>query len=245
MEHYIRRIFRLNPDLQTKERTVTEISSNITFTGYLLWTLILAIFLASIGLNTNSTAVIIGDMLISPQMGPIVGAGLALGINDFNLFKRSFRSLLTATLISILVSTLYFLTSPVSEVQSELLARTSPNIYDVLIAFFGGLAGIAGTSHGEKGNLLAGVAIATALMPPLCTVGFGIATGKPAFIFGAFYLYLINCTFICLSTFLAVKYLKFSNIQILDASLHNRIHRGIGGIVILNTLPALYFAWQL
>ena len=142
------------------------------------WILIFAIFVASVGLNVNSTAVIIGAMLISPLMGPIMGAGLGVAVYDFELVKRSLTNLGVATLISILVSALYFSLTPLQQTQSELLARTSPTIWDVLIALFGGLAGIVGITRKEKSNVIPGVAIATALMPPVCTAGFGIATGQ-------------------------------------------------------------------
>ena len=165
----------------------------------------MAILVASLGLTTNSTAVIIGAMLISPLMGPIIGIGLGIGIMDYVLLRRSLRNLAMAAVFSVIASTIYFLISPVSEGHSELLARTSPTIYDVLIAFFGGGAGIIGIASKSKGNVLPGVAIATALMPPLCTVGYGIATWQPTFFLGAMYLFLINSIFIALATFIGVK----------------------------------------
>lgn len=140
-------------------------------------------------------------MLISPLMSPIIGAGFSLGIYDFNLLKKSLKNLLIATVVSLTVSTMYFYLSPFKETQSELLARTSPNIYDILIAFFGGLVGAIAITRKEKGNPIPGVAIATALMPPLCTAGYGLAVGNLAFFGGAIYLYLINCVFICVATF--------------------------------------------
>ncbi len=161
----LRRLLNLRADMD-EDATVATIRENVNFHSANAWTLVFAIFVASIGLNTNSAAVIIGAMLISPLMGPIVGAGLAMGINDFSLLKRSGQNLLYAVVISILTSTCYFLVSPLSEVQSELLARTQPTFYDVLIAIFGGAAGIVAVSRKEKGNAIPGVAIATALMPP-------------------------------------------------------------------------------
>ena len=194
---------------ENEMETIESIQKGVEVKGTNLWVLIFAIFVASLGLNTNSTAVIIGAMLISPLMGPIMGFGLGLGISDFELIKRAFRNFATATIFSVITSTLFFLISPISEAQSELLARTQPTVYDVLIAFFGGLAGIVASSTKSKGNVIPGVAIATALMPPLCTAGFGLASGNLYYFFGAFYLYFINTVFISLATFLVVRLLKY------------------------------------
>lgn len=168
----------IRQEQENEQETIESIKKGVEFKGTNLWVLIFATFIASLGLNTNSTAVIIGAMLISPLMGPIMGFGLGLGIADFDLIKRSFRNFATATLFSVITSSIYFLISPINEAQSELLARTQPTLYDVLIAFFGGLAGIVASSTKSKGNVIPGVAIATALMPPLCTAGFGLATGN-------------------------------------------------------------------
>ena len=189
------RNFDVRQEKEDELETIESIRKGIEFKGTNLWVLIFATFVASLGLNTNSTAVIIGAMLISPLMGPIMGFGLGLGISDFDLIKRSFRNFATATVFSVITSTLFFLISPISEAQSELLARTQPTVYDVLIAFFGGLAGIVASSTKSKGNVIPGVAIATALMPPLCTAGFGLASGNLYYFFGAFYLYFINTVF--------------------------------------------------
>ena len=175
--------------------TIDYISKNVEFKGANLWILIFAILVASVGLNVNSTAVIIGAMLISPLMGPIMGVGLAAGINDFELLKKSLKNLGIAIAISIITSTIYFSFTPLNDAQSELLARTEPSIWDVLIALFGGLAGIVAGSRKEKSNAIPGVAIATALMPPLCTAGYGLATGNVYYFFGAFYLFFINSVF--------------------------------------------------
>lgn len=176
MTNFITDLFNLHKGEEGKQKTLDNVNSNISFTGSNLWILVCAIMVASVGLNVNSTAVVIGAMLISPLMGPIVGAGFALGVYDFSLLRKSLTNLLIATIASLIVATLYFYLSPFKEVQSELLARTSPNIYDVLIAFFGGLAGVIAITRVEKGNPIPGVAIATALMPPLCTAGYGLAT---------------------------------------------------------------------
>ncbi len=182
----LRQLLDLHEDKELEQKTIASITKNIVFRGTRLWVLAFAILIASIGLNVNSTAVVIGAMLISPLMGPIVGTGLALGINDFKLLKKSLMNLLNATLISFIVSSIYFWVTPLSGAQSEILSRTTPTIYDVLIAFFGGMAGIIGSSRKEKGVILPGVAIATALMPPLCTAGYGFATGQMNYLFGAF-----------------------------------------------------------
>lgn len=199
---YLRDRFDLEEGKEDELETIDYISKNVEFKGANLWILIFAIFVASIGLNVNSTAVIIGAMLISPLMGPIMGIGLAAGINDFELLKRSFRNLGVAVFIAILTSTVYFYITPIHDAQSELLARTEPTVWDVLIALFGGLAGIIAGSRKEKSNAVPGVAIATALMPPLCTAGYGLATGNLYYFIGAFYLFFINSVFISLSTYL-------------------------------------------
>ena len=188
----IRVFFNILPDKEDEQEIIAQISSGVSFRGANLWVLIFAIFIASLGLNVNSTAVIIGAMLISPLMGPIIGMGLAVGINDLSLLKRSAKNYGVATLISVLTATVYFLISPLSEAQSELLARTSPTLYDVLIAFCGGAAGIIALCTRGKGNVIPGVAIATALMPPLCTVGYGLSLFNARYIFGALYLFIIN-----------------------------------------------------
>src|SRR5574344_668187 len=173
----IKGYFNAMPDKENEEETIRQINSGVPFHGANLWVLVFAILIASLGLNVNSTAVIIGAMLISPLMGPIIGMGLAIGITDFEMLKTSFKNYFVAVVISVVTATVYFIISPFDEVQSELLARTSPTLYDVLIAFCGGAAGIVAICTKGKGNVLPGVAIATALMPPLCTAGYAIATG--------------------------------------------------------------------
>jgi uncharacterized hydrophobic protein (TIGR00271 family) len=207
--------------------------------------LIFAIFIASLGLNVNSTAVIIGAMLISPLMGPIMGFGLSVGISDFDLLKQSFRSYLLTTFISVVTSTLYFSLTPLNEVQSELLARTSPTIYDVLIALFGGLAGIIAVSTKEKGNVIPGAAIATALMPPLCTAGFGLATGNIFYFLGAFYLYFINSVFISLATFLGVRFMHFKRKTFVDNQREKKVRQYMVALVLLTMCPAFYLTYDI
>ncbi len=239
-----RSLFNLRADTDEKG-TIENIRANVDFKSANAWTLIFAIIIASVGLNTNSAAAIIGAMLISPLMGPIVGAGLGLGINDLALIKRSGRNLGYAVGISILASTIYFLISPNSEVQSELLARTRPTFFDVLIAMFGGAAGIVALSRQEKSNAIPGVAIATALMPPLCTAGFGLATGELSYFFGAIYLFVINCVFICISTLVFVRYLKFQKVVQTDANVQRKIDRWVLMVSLIVVVPSLILGWLL
>lgn len=237
---FIRDYLDLRKDKDDELQTVDSIRKGVEFKGANLWILIFAIFMASLGLNVNSTAVIIGAMLISPLMGPIMGVGLSVGLNDFDLMKRSLKSFLITTLFSVVTATIFFLISPVAEGQSELLARTSPTIYDVLIALMGGLAGVTALSTKEKGNVIPGVAIATALMPPLCTAGYGLATGNLVYFFGAFYLYFINSVFISLATFLGVRVMHFQRKEFVDKNREKKVRRYIVLIAILTMCPAVY-----
>lgn len=240
----IRAFFREYLDLRREKEheadTIDSIQKGIEFRGTNLWVLIFAIFVACLGLTVNSTAVIIGAMLISPLMGPIMGIGLSVGINDIELMKRSAKSYLITTLFSVITATLFFLIFPVTGNQSELLARTSPTIYDVFIALMGGLAGIVATTSKNKGNVIPGVAIATALMPPLCTAGFGLATGNLVYFLGAFYLYFINSVFICAATLLCVRLLRFRKTQQVDTTREKQVRRYILALVIITMIPAIY-----
>ncbi|MFN8416355.1 MAG: DUF389 domain-containing protein [Cytophagaceae bacterium] len=229
-----------------QQKVLEDVTSNISFRGSSIWILACAIVIACVGLNVNSTAVIIGAMLISPLMGPILGAGFALGTHDFSLLRRSLKNLLIATVVSLLIAVIYFSISPFKDVQSELLARTTPNIYDVMIAFFGGLVGVIAITRVEKGNPIPGVAIATALMPPLCTAGYGIAVGEYEYFFGAFYLYSINCFFICLATYLIVKYyLRYPLVQALNPKETKIIGYVISFLMTIMVVPSFYLAYNL
>ena len=230
---------------EKRDKVLDNVKSSISFCGSNLWILACAIVIASVGLNVNSTAVIIGAMLISPLMGPIVGAGFALAIYDFNLLKKSGKNLLIATIVSLVIAAVYFFISPFKEAQSELLARTSPTIYDVLIALFGGLVGVIALTRVEKGNPIPGVAIATALMPPLCTAGYGLAIGNFTYFFGAFYLYSINCFFICISTFLIIKYLNYKPVTTLKTKQEKLIRYGITSLILIMIIPSFYLAYNL
>ena len=243
IKNYIKEFFDLRKSKENEELTVESIRHGVVFKGTNLWVLIFAIFIASLGLNVNSTAVIIGAMLISPLMGPIMGFGLAVGISDFELLKQSFKSYLLTTFISVVTSTLYFSLTPLNEVQSELLARTSPTIYDVLIALFGGLAGIIAVSTKEKGNVIPGAAIATALMPPLCTAGFGLATGNIFYFLGAFYLYFINSVFISFATYLGVRFMHFKRKDFVDKQREQMVRRYIIALVLATMCPAFYLTY--
>ena len=243
----VRRLLSLKADKAPEEETIASIKAGIDFRGANLWILIFAVFVASLGLNTNSAAVIIGAMLISPLMGPIVGMGLGVGIYDFELLKRAFRSFVTATIFSVLTATFYFAITHINEAQSELLARTSPTIYDVLIAIFGGMAGIVALcSTGQRGgNVIPGVAIATAIMPPLCTTGFGLATGNWSYAAGAFYLYLINSIFIALATFIGVNIMDFKKKVFMDKQREKRVKHIIITIAVLTMLPSTLLTYSL
>lgn len=240
-----KKYFNMMPDKSDEHETIERIESGVSFRGANLWVLVFAIFIASLGLNVNSTAVIIGAMLVSPLMDPILGLGLGIGINDMALLKRSVKNIAVAAGISVLTATIYFVISPLSEAQSELLARTSPTLYDVLIAFFGGAAGIVAQATGGKGNVIPGVAIATALMPPLCTAGFGIATLNFSYFIGAFYLFYINSVFICIATYLGVKFLKFRPIAFLDNQKSKNIHNRILIVTVATLIPAAVMTYKM
>ena len=231
--------FNLLSDREDEEEVISQVSSGVVFRGTNLWILMFAILIASLGLNVNSTAVIIGAMLISPLMGPIIGMGLSVGIGDYDLLRRALKNYGLATLISVLTATVYFLISPLSDARSELLARTSPSLYDVLIAFCGGAAGVLALTTKSKGQVIPGVAIATALMPPLCTAGYGLATLQFKFFFGAFYLFFINTVFIALATFVGVKLLRFHSHSSLSPDLERRGRKLVTWVVVITMIPAI------
>lgn len=223
--------------------TATEISDGIHIKGYNVWMMICSALLASIGLDTNSTAVIIGAMLISPLMSPILGVGFSVGVHDRELFIRSIINLVYATLFSLFTSVIYFTITPLGEPTSEILARTQPTLLDIGIAFFGGVAGIVSGSRMEKTNALPGVAIATALMPPVCASGFGLATGRWEIFGGAFYLFFINAVFIALSTYLIVKLLRFPIKTYVEKGKEKRMARMALVVLILISIPSFWFLY--
>ena len=241
----IKSYFNVLPYKDGEKYVIKQITNGINFQGSNLWILIFAVFIASLGLNVNSTAVIIGAMLISPLMGPIIGMGLALGIADLDLFKQSIKNYLVSTFISVITATIYFTLSPITDAQSELLARTSPTLYDVLIALFGGAAGFLATSTKGRNNVVPGVAIATALMPPLCTAGYGLAVQNTSYFFGAFYLYFINTVFIAFTTCVGVRFLHFHRKQFVNREQMRRVNLYIVTIIIITIIPASYMTWNI
>jgi uncharacterized hydrophobic protein (TIGR00271 family) len=235
----------MKPEVEDLDKIHETIVKDSVFRGTNLWILVFAIVVASIGLNMNSTAVIIGAMLISPLMGPINAMGYSVATYNFDLFRSSVKNFTFAVFASLTASTVYFALSPVSTAHSELLARTTPTIYDVLIALFGGLAGIVATSSKQKGNVIPGVAIATALMPPLCTAGYGLATAQFNFFFGALYLFTINTVFIALASLAISQILRFPIRTILDPGRKKVVNSWISFIILLVLLPSIYFGYLL
>ena len=242
--NYLRRVIRYYANIYDHIDTddaARRIKSSIWFRGPNVWILAFSILIASAGLNVNSTAVVIGAMLISPLMGPIIGTGLAIGTNDVDLLKLAAKNLLVMVLISLAVSTLFFLLSPLNLTNpTELQARTSPTIFDVLIALFGGLAGILENSRKERGTVLSGVAIATALMPPLCTAGYGLSCLNMHYFLGAMYLFIINSVFITLATYLMVKYLRFRTVTEDNPSKAARRRNLMSALIAIVIIPSVF-----
>lgn len=238
----IREILNIDTHIDTgaAERAIRN---NIVFKGPNAWILAIAIIIASVGLNVNSTPVIIGAMLISPLMGPIFGLGLGLGINDIGLLKHAGKNLFVMVSISIAVSFIYFAITPLSlSNPTELLARTSPTIFDVMIALFGGFAGILEQCRKDKGTVFSGVAIATALMPPLCTAGYGLATGSFGAFLGALYLFCINCLFITMSTYFLVRYFRFKKMEYTDQRFGLKTQRITSFLILVFLIPSVWSA---
>jgi uncharacterized hydrophobic protein (TIGR00271 family) len=227
-------------DLDDSEKTIQGIQKDVEFKGFNVWILIFSIIICSIGLNANSIAVVIGAMLISPLMGPIMGMGLSIGINDLGTFRKSLKSLGFAVFIAVFTSFVFFFFVPLGNDYSELLARTRPDIRDVFIAIFGGLSGILAGSRKEKTNVIPGVAIATALMPPLCTAGYGLASGHYEYFFGAFYLFVINTFFIALASILVVRYLRFPVTTFVSKERENSARRIIILSALVIIIPSVY-----
>ena len=235
--------FTLGDDAATQAEVNSNIHKGIMIRGTNLWVLIFAIFIASLGLNTNSTAVIIGAMLISPLMGPIIGMGYSMGVYDFNLLKESLRNFLFMVVISLITSAVFFTLPLITTTQSELLARTQPTTYDILIALFGGLAGMVAQTRKERtGTVIPGVAIATALMPPLCTVGYGLATFQFRFMLGALYLFTINSIFIALASFIVTRVMNYKMIGELEPAKLKRLKNAMVALIIIITLPSVLIA---
>ena len=238
----IREVVNIDTHIDT-DAAERSIRSNIEFKGPNAWILAVAIIIASVGLNVNSIPVIIGAMLISPLMGPIFGLGLGLGINDIGLLKQAGKNLLIMVSISLVVSLIYFLITPLSlSNPTELLARTRPTIFDVLIALFGGIAGIFEQCRKEKGTVFSGVAIATALMPPLCTAGYGLASGNFGSFLGALYLFCINCLFITMATYFLIKYFRFKKTEYADHGFGLKTQRITTLVILVFLIPSIWSA---
>ncbi|MFC7356612.1 DUF389 domain-containing protein [Jejudonia soesokkakensis] len=239
IKKFLSDLFNIHNDTD-RDATIEAVKKDISFKGHNAWILIFSIFVASIGLNVSSTAVVIGAMLISPLMGPIVGIGLSVAINDVDTMRRSFVNLGVMVFLSVLTAFLYFTISPLTEETPELVARTYPTILDVLIAIFGGLALIvAKTKSGTIASVIFGVAIATALMPPLCTVGYGLAVGNLNYATGALYLFSINAVFIALSTFIVSKILRFPLVRYADSKRRKRIAQIASVVAIIVMIPSV------
>ena len=236
---YFRELLDIRDDMMSCEEIDAMMLENTAIHGANMWILMMAIFIASIGLNVNSTAVIIGAMLISPLMSGILTMGYSLAVKDLALMRRSLASFGTQVAISLIASTVYFLLTPLQEPTAEMIARTSPTIWDVLIALFGGIAGMIGNTRQKKGNVIPGVAIATALMPPLCTAGYGLATLQPRFLLGAFYLFAINTLFIALSAALVTVLLKVPAHRQISPLRQKKINRIILSITIITVIPSI------
>jgi uncharacterized hydrophobic protein (TIGR00271 family) len=242
-DHWVRRRLSLVEGTDP-EGTIQRVTAGATLSAENLWLLICSAVLASIGLDVSSVAVIIGAMLISPLMGPIIGVGLGMGITHRALLQKSLRELGFATAFCLLASAAYFAVSPLGAPTTELIARTRPTLLDVGVAFFGGIAGIVAGSRRTPGMALPGVAIATALMPPLCAAGFGLGTGRWSFFLGAFYLFGLNAIFIALATFLVVRFLRFPHHEEATAEARRREHRVVATVATLAILPSLWFLYD-
>lgn len=240
VKKFFRNLFDIRGDMMSYDEINEMMEENTVIHGSNMWILMLAILIASIGLNVNSTAVIIGAMLISPLMSGILTMGYSLAVRDLFMLKKALGRFSTQVVISLIASTIYFILSPLDEPTSEMIARTSPTIWDVMIALFGGIAGIIGNTRQKKGNVIPGVAIATALMPPLCTVGYGLATLQARFIFGALYLFIINTLFIALSAALVTVLLKVPYHASLDARKQRKINRTIALITVITVIPSIF-----
>ena len=241
-KNFFKELFALD-DINFKQSTA-DIKAGVAFKGFNIWILICSILICSLGLNMDSTAVVIGAMLISPLMGPIVGLGLGIGIFDKKLILKALKNLGIATAISVITAFIFFKFTPTEEVH-ELLSRTKPTILDLFVAFFGGVAGILAAARCQETNAIPGVAIATALMPPLCTAGYGLAIGNMDYAFGAFYLFTMNCIMISLAALLVVLYLRYPKFSFVDNEQKKKVRAGIVFVVLLVSVPSAYFYYNL
>ena len=242
IKRYIKTVLNLKIDQEAEQITFEEIKSGVTFKGTNLWIMAFAIFISCIGLNINSKAAVIGAMIISPLMGPIFGIGFSLGTSNTNLLKLSLRNVFRIVLVSILCSTMYYLLSPYHIATDELLSFSKPTIFDILLAFMGGMAGMIAISRHDGNRVLVGIAVATACIPPLCTAGFGIATLQWQYILGGLYTYFINALFICLGCYLITRYLKFAKFSTNNIA---HINKYFGVLSLIAIIPAIYLAYNL
>ncbi|MDI1317815.1 DUF389 domain-containing protein [Flavobacterium sp.] len=242
LKRYLKTILNLKTDQEAEQVTIDEIKSGVIFKGTNFWIMAFAIFISCIGLNINSKAAVIGAMIISPLMGPIFGIGFSLGTSNSNLLKLSLRNVFRIVLVSILCSTLYYVLSPYHIATDELLSFSKPTIFDILLAFIGGMAGMIAISRHDGNRVLVGIAVATACIPPLCTAGYGIATVQWHYILGGLYTYFINALFICLGSYLITKYLKFAKFS---NSKIKHINSYFGFLAFIAIIPALYLAYNL
>ncbi|GEC78678.1 DUF389 domain-containing protein [Flavobacterium aquatile] len=242
IKRYFKTVLNLKTDQEAEQITYDEIKSGVIFKGTNFWIMAFAIFIACIGLNINSKAAVIGAMIISPLMGPIFGIGFSLGTSNSNLLKLSLRNVFRIVVISILCSTLYYLLSPYHIATDELLSFSKPTIFDIFLAFIGGMAGMIAISRHDGNRVLVGIAVATACIPPLCTAGYGIATLQWEYILGGLYTYFINALFICLGCYIITRYLKFARFS---ESNIKHINSYFGVLAFIAILPALYLAYNL
>ncbi len=243
---FVKTIFSIREELISYSHVVKEVKDGIAVQGYNVWILMCSIAIASVGLNVNSTAVIVGAMLISPLMGPIRGIGFGVGINDFTMIMRSLKNLGITVGVSLGVSFLYFLISPIDTITEQLFIRTEPTFLDVVIAFFGGLAGVMAVVNGKNDTVIPGVAIATALMPPLCTAGYGLAVGNLNFFLGALYLFVINSVLISLSTLIVVRYFNFPKREYVDPKIERKVKTYIIAFMVVVVIgPSGYLFYKM
>ncbi len=239
----LKKMFSITEDAASNEEIRDRILSGGKITGTNMVVMICAILIASVGLNTNSVAVIIGAMLISPLMGSILAISYGTASNDAYLMKRHAVGFAVQILMSVATATVYFLLSPVKEPTEQLLARTNPGFFDVLIALAGGIAGIVGQTRKDKSNnIIPGVAIATALMPPLCTCGYAIANGNLRMLLGAFYLFTINAYFIYIASDLMLVLLRTPRVRAMTFAEWKRLRKKMYRNTLLVLLPILAIA---
>jgi uncharacterized hydrophobic protein (TIGR00271 family) len=239
---FLKEYFDMQREKENQSEVIEYIRNGIEYKGARLWILLISIVIASVGLNVNAIYVIIGAMLISPMMGPLMGIGLSVGMSDFGLLKRSLKSYLTTTLFSLVTATLYFIISPVSVVPSDFIFQTTPTFYNVVIAFAGGLAGFIALSTTKKGTVLVGVSIVTALIPPLCAAGYGLSSHNFIIFLGALYLYFIDSLFICVATFIGTRWFKFPKKEYVSHKQEKRVRRYMYAMALISLCPVVYMS---